>query len=139
MKVVETFFPSHIAQYLPHMFFHTELVLLPLACAHRVEKSPSFTALHEGDMFLAADSCSTSNHVKPQLAVLVYVCQEAGSTVGACLTSLSMLSRRANLQTAAFSIRSGFFEMFFFLEILQSGWGGWIQHESWGVVGNDTA
>lgn len=124
MKVVETlfFFPKkHLAHYLSHMFLHAESPLLPLACTSRAEKSPSFSMLHEGDVFLAGDSCSMSNHVKPQLAVLVWVCQEASSTAAACLTSLSMLSCRANLQTAAFSIRSGFFWDFFFLRSSRVG------------------
>lgn len=65
MKVLETFFPPVS---FTDALSHREPILLLLA---HTEKSQSFTVPREGDVFLAGDSCSMSDHVKPQLCVLV--------------------------------------------------------------------
>lgn len=83
-------------------------------------------------MFLVSDSCSMLIHVKPQLCALVLVCQEAQSTVGACLTS------RFHALSASKLANSCIFRQKWFLEMcappLPSSWRGrgeWQNHGDW--------
>lgn len=86
-------------------------------------KSLSLTMLYGRDMFLVSDSCSMLNHVKPQLCALVLVCQEAYSTVGACLTSRFHALSASKLANSCVFHQKWFLEMCFFFFPLSS-WGG---------------
>lgn len=77
-------------------------------------KSPSLAILYMRDMFLVSDSCSMLNHVKPQLCALVLVCQEAYSTVGACLTSRFHALSASKLANSCVFHQKWFLEMCFF-------------------------
>lgn len=77
-------------------------------------KSLSLTMLYGRDMFLVSDSCSMLNHVKPQLCALVLVCQEAYSTVGACLTSHFHALSASKLANSCVFHQKWFLEMCFF-------------------------
>lgn len=86
-------------------------------------KSPSLTMLYMRDMFLVSDSCSMLNHVKPQLCALVLVCQEAYSTVGACLTSRFHALSASKLANSCVFHQKWFLEMCFFPRLPEGGEG----------------
>lgn len=86
-------------------------------------KSTSFAMLYGRDMFLVSDSCSMLNHVKPQLCVLVSVCQEACNIVGACLTSRFHALSASKLANSCIFHQKWFLEMWVFFPIFQRG--GW--------------
>lgn len=114
------------------MFLQAQPGLLSLACAHQAAESPS-SSVH-GDVFLAGDSCRMWNHVKPQLRVPVWVCQEAGSTVGPSLTSLSILAPPAELANSCIFHQKWFLEMTALPEILQRGGGTRTRGEIYGPL-----
>lgn len=90
------------------MFLQAEPGLLSLARAHQAAESPG-PSVH-GDVLLAGDSCSMWDHVKPQLRVPVWACQEAGTAVGPCLASLSILAPPAELANSCIFHQKWFLE-----------------------------
>lgn len=90
------------------MFLQAEPGLLSLARAHQAAESPGSTV--HGDVPLAGDSCSMWDHVKPQLRVPVWACQEAGTAVGPCLASLSILAPPAELANSCIFHQKWFLE-----------------------------
>lgn len=94
-------------------------------------KSLSLTMLYGRDMFLVSDSCSMLNHVKPQLCALVLVCQEAYSTVGACLTSHFHALSASKLANSCVFHQKWFLEMCFFPCLPEGGRGEWQDQGDW--------
>ena len=91
-------------------------------------KSQSLAVQYGRDMFLVSDSCNMLNHVKPQLCAHVWVCQEAYSAVGACLTSRFHALSASKLANSCVFHQKWFLEMCFFFffppPIFQRGEGG---------------
>lgn len=77
-------------------------------------KSQSLTMQYGRDMFLVSDSCNMLNHVKPQLCAHVWLCQEAYSAVGACLTSRFHALSASKLANSCVFHQKWFLEMCFF-------------------------
>ena len=102
---------------------HSHMFRCSLPLAYCLWLSPTSVQVSEygRDMFLVSDSCSMLNHVKPQLCALVWVCQEACSTVGACLTSRFHALSASKLANSCVFHQKWFLEMCLFSP--PSSWG----------------